>query len=332
MRLSFRRSFVGARHQSSVEASPLRFVLTRIIGNDLPPRHAPGQNLRNLRFILDNEPELSGCSKRWILNRIADPDVERAVIATLDAHHQRYVRIGFCLDAFGCLGRETRLFDDGASAAADIAGNPKQDMRKRALLRAERLRINYAIPINAARNLALLEAHNEADWILPFDGNCFLTEEAWARIRAFVGWKGEIRYVAVAMVRVSRYETVFSRGGHTKAEGEPQVMFHRDAALAFDESYPYGRRDKVELLWRLGVKGDWDRWHDDPWDLPRPNAIAARQQVGTTGWVMRLPSGRSELEQGRTASRERTNAREESILRFLGILDERVRHEAIHSR
>jgi hypothetical protein len=331
MRLSFRRSFGGPQRQSSVEANPLRFVLTRIIGNDLPPRHAAGQNLKNIRFILDREPDLSGCSKRWILNRIVNPDIERALIATLDAHHQRYSRIGFRLQAFGRLGRETGLLDGGAGVMADIGGKPTEDARKRALLRAERPRINYAIPINAARNLALLEAHNDADWILPFDGNCFVTEAAWARIRAFVGQRGEIRYVAIAMARISGYEAVFSRGGDRKVEGEPQVMFHHEAPLAFDESYPYGRRDKVELLWRLGVTGEWDRWHDDPFDLPRPKAIAPRPQVATTGWVIRLPSGRAELEEGRAASRRRTKAREEAILRFLGNLDERVRRGVVHS-
>ena len=53
-------------------------------------------------------------------------------------------------------------------------------------------------------------------------------------------------------------------------------MFHRDAPLAFDESYPYGRRDKVELLWRLGVAGAWDGWRDDPWDPPRPPPRVAK--------------------------------------------------------
>ena len=75
-------------------------MLSRIIGNDLPPRHSSGQNLRNLRFILENEPDLADCSKRWIVNRITDPDVEKAVIATLEEHRQSYSRIGFRLTDF----------------------------------------------------------------------------------------------------------------------------------------------------------------------------------------------------------------------------------------
>ena len=331
MRLRFRRLSVGPWRRSPIEAKPLRFALTRIIGNDLPPRHAPGQTLTNLRFILANEPELSGCSKRWILNRIVDPDVEAAMTATLDAYQQAHSRIDFRLDVFGRIEREKRLPESRTSTPEDGASTT-EEVCKRALLRAERPRITYAIPVNAARNLALREAQEDADWILPFDGNCFLSQGAWARIREFVERQPEVRYVAVPMARASTYETAFSKIEPINAEEEPQIMFHRDAALAFDESYPYGRRDKVQLLWRLGVKGSWDRWHDDPWDLPRPKAIVSGQQVGAAGWVTRLPSGHAKFEHGRAAGRERTNAREEAILRFLGLLDERLRREALHSR
>ena len=48
------------------------FLLIRIIGNDLEPRHRAGQSRDNLRFILENEPPLPGCGKRFVLNRIVD--------------------------------------------------------------------------------------------------------------------------------------------------------------------------------------------------------------------------------------------------------------------
>lgn len=34
------------------------FIIVRIIGNDLPPRHSPNQTIDNLRFILEHEPDL----------------------------------------------------------------------------------------------------------------------------------------------------------------------------------------------------------------------------------------------------------------------------------
>src|SRR6218665_1842667 len=76
------------------------FVLYRIVGNDLPPRHREGQALANLRFILDHEPELPGCEKRWVLNRIVDPVVEAALAAELTARGRAFLRIPFVAEEY----------------------------------------------------------------------------------------------------------------------------------------------------------------------------------------------------------------------------------------
>jgi hypothetical protein len=67
-------------HLRGVDRVPDRFCLYRIVGNDLVPRHAPGQSLANVRFILEHETELEGCEKHWILNRIVDPREEERLI------------------------------------------------------------------------------------------------------------------------------------------------------------------------------------------------------------------------------------------------------------
>src|SRR5688572_23529918 len=46
---------------SEVGAQPDDFVLYRIVGNDLYPRHAKGQSRQNLSFILEHEPRLENC-------------------------------------------------------------------------------------------------------------------------------------------------------------------------------------------------------------------------------------------------------------------------------
>lgn len=90
-------------------------VLYRILGNDLPPRHSPGQTLRNLRFLLQHESDFSvlpplgphgvhhshlygsgnkakeahsqmgglRVDKYFVLNRIADPEMVSAIIGLL---------------------------------------------------------------------------------------------------------------------------------------------------------------------------------------------------------------------------------------------------------
>lgn len=316
MPFPFRRS--SSQVQSKSAGRPGRLALVRIIGNDLPPRHEPGQTLKNLRFILDHESELQQCSKRWILNRIADPRAEAAIAALLDERRQAHARIEFRPEEFARLRAETvrRPADD---LGPEAAGRLK--------LRAERPRLDYAIPINRARNLALRES--DADWTLPFDGNCFVTAAAWADIREGILAHPAWRYVVVPMARVTSGDDILAPGFRPAAEGEPQVAFRRDAPLAFDEAYSYGRRDKVELLWRLGLPGPWDRWKDDPWDLPRTRRAAAKGEVGTAGRVIRLSSGRDALERGPNADRARNDARANAILDFLASLDRRVLAESL---
>lgn len=62
---------VPTRAAASDAAAP-EFALYRIIGNDLPPRHAVGQTRANLRFLLTEEPDLPGCRKIFIVNRISN--------------------------------------------------------------------------------------------------------------------------------------------------------------------------------------------------------------------------------------------------------------------
>jgi hypothetical protein len=69
------------------------FVLYRIIGNDLFPLHSRNQSLQNLKFVLENEPELDGCHKRWVLNRIVDKSYEQAICALLEEHGRQYIAI-----------------------------------------------------------------------------------------------------------------------------------------------------------------------------------------------------------------------------------------------
>ena len=74
---------------------PESIVLYRILGNDLPPRHRPGQTLSNVRFILEHEPEFNKTRKLWVLNRIVDQQAESSILQLLNHHRQEYIRIPF---------------------------------------------------------------------------------------------------------------------------------------------------------------------------------------------------------------------------------------------
>lgn len=303
-----------------------QFVLYRVIGNDLVPRHRRGQSRENLRFILENEPSFPACEKRFIVNRISDPEEERAILTLIETAGFRYLHIPF----------DPREYAD---CVWDVSGVPlryapytrgfralTESQRGRLLSRIDRHKNNYIINNNGARNAALEDGRTHARWVLPWDGNCFLTEEAWEEIRAGIASHKEVTYWLVPMARITDNNRLLEEGFRPPAEEEPQVIFRSDALQTFDEAYYYGRRPKVELFWRLGVPGHWDDWPIEPWDLQCPAFADNGEQVGRVGWVARLFSGHSALEENSQGQAlvERGLARVEAIRGLIDRLDQKI--------
>lgn len=305
------------------------FVLYRIIGNDLTPRHRKGQSRNNLEFILKHEPELEACQKRFVVNRIVDPDEERRILELLDDAGLPYVHIPF-------------RWDEYAEAGWDVEGIPSEYMpyRKRfakldpsiqgrIMMRLYRHKNNYVMNNNGARNTALRDGRDKAKWVLPWDGNCFLTRESWQEIRQAVTSQPEIPYWLVPMARITDNDALLDPGFRPRADEEPQILFRKDAQLEFNEEYFYGRRPKVELFWRLGVPAKWDNWPVEFWDLPCADYAREAGAFGWTGWVARLFSGQARLEQGGSvpALAERGLARVEAVVALIDKLDEQAREK-----
>ena len=107
-----------------------------------------------------------------------------------------------------------------------------------------------------------------------------------------------------------------------EAVEEPQIIFRKDASESFNEDFCYGRRSKVELLWRLGVRGSWDDYRDDAWDQKRLSRSPEANAVGRAGYVTRLFSGMSSLDTNSYNSMlQRGFARTEAIVCTLQGLD-----------
>lgn len=315
----------AAYARSPASAMPDSFVLYRIIGNDLVPRHRKGQSRENLAFILEHEPAFEGCEKRFVVNRIVDPEEEATILALLHAHGASFLHLPFDPARY----RE---------AGWDIAGVPPAyapwTQRYRALrpsdqalvrMRLYRLKNNAVMHNNGARNRALEDGRNGAKWVLPFDGNCFFNEAAWTALRDGIAARPHHPYHVVPMARVLDNRRMLEPDHAPPAEEEPQIAFRCDAALSFDPAYPYGRRPKVELLWRLGVSGPWDGWPIGPWDFSVPAHAAEAGTAVSSGWVARLYSGQRHLEAGGDAVAfvERGLVRVEAIETFLSELDDR---------
>ena len=314
-----------AYYESPIAAEPDSFVLYRIIGNDLRPRHRSGQSRDNVAFILAHEPELESCEKRWVINRITSPGAEAEIIDLLERHRQRYIRIPFDLEEYA---RIDWALEDFPSPGFFMSQR-FLDLDERAKVRAEqhvRWRKNaYVMNNNGARNAALADGRGAAKWILPWDGNCFVSADAWRDVRAAVVERPYLPYFVVPMARIPDNARLLDGRHRGPAKEEPQIIFRKDAREAFDERFVYGRRPKVELLYRLAVPGPWDRWwHFDPWDaLPGPLATEAGQ-FATAGWVARLNSGMPELEVGTGSSGLRGDARIEAIAATIDRLDIRI--------
>ncbi len=296
------------------------FALYRILGNDLPPRHRPGQTLANLEFCLEHEPEFEDCQKWWVVNRIFDEARRREIIACLDSYKQNYFTIDFEPDDYACIENNSDVapYLDGSREPLD------EKARNRAVLAALRPKILYAINNNGARNAALEHGRKRAKWILPFDGNCMISGRGWRDIRQTAKRSTTFPYHIVPMHRLTENDTILDEHFTPDCGEEPQIMFHKLSGERFDPRLPYGRSPKAELLMRLGVRGPWDHWEVDPWDIPpAPFCAEWGRFVMSDGWVGRLYSGNVTQETGRKSSVRRMANRDDGILRAIEELDKR---------
>lgn len=309
---------------------PDRFVLYRIIGNDLSPRHRLGMSRANVRFILEHEPPLADCEKRWVVNRIVDPAEEQAIIELLEQHRQSCIHLPFVQEEYARIGWDLDCFPDPQFLLDPPPGESASDYYLMRDARSRHSKNAYVMNNNGARNTALRAGRGQAKWILPWDGNCFLTEAAWAEIRAAVLAQPYLKYFVVPMARTAANEDLLAPGYRPQEYGEPQILFRRDAREEFDPAYVYGRRPKVALLWRLGVPGPWHNWPVAPWEPPRRELSAEAHQFATCGWVNRLESGRRDMERtGFDARKQRGIARFQAIAATLDRLDEQVMRRRI---
>ncbi len=307
-------------------------LLVRIIGNDLQPLHDAEQSFNNLLFILEHEPPLQGCEKRWLLNRISDSAVLCRLKALLDAHGCGYDVIPFEADALRSVP-----WDWAALPWADFLLSCRYrllpiDQQQAWLLALYRHKNNVLMHNNGARNRALELARQRPDltrpdWILPWDGNCFLTQEAWREIRQALGAWSHAQYFHVPMQRITSNAQLLDPGFRAAPRDEPQLIFAAAAPERFNPACPYGRRPKVELFWRLGLAGPWDAWPDEAWDQPRRPRLNPPPACPAAGWVARLQPGGGSSVSSRHRSLARNTAIQCTILSSL-LPDRKVLHQA----
>ena len=208
---------------------------------------------------------------------------------------------------------------------------------------------------NGGRNFALSHGRSlpHARWILPVDGNCFFTPPAMRELMLSLERSGEgalaKRYVVIPMARLVANDAVLPHNvagpsSPPDAPEEPQLGFRYDSTDAYQVMMRYGRRSKLELLWRLGAiprERALDR-RTLPWEFGDRQFLTAtaygsiigpaeqgEHALATNfvraGWVYRLFSGdpRQELHSPSAVALRNAN-RVRGIVAFLERLDERL--------
>lgn len=258
----------------------MRVRLYRILGNDLPPRHEPGQTIENLLYQLEHEHEFEDVEKVWVLNRIVDSLDYKELKLALTSAGKEFLDIPF--DRVEYLKQDS--FED---KAAYITNN------------------------NPARNACLEDGFSKrADIVLPFDGNCFFTDESWYYARNSIINNFLSPYFIFPMARCQSYDDLSGMPqvkemynlGKLKRHDltEPQIGFGVDHDLRFDERLRYSLGPKAELLVRIGVPGIWSLNWVDPKYRDRPNSRHQDRDPIYCGWVWRLPSGNFAAESDNT--------------------------------
>lgn len=314
--------------RTSYNESPLKdardnFALIRILGNDLYPRHKKGQTFQNLQFILTHESNFEDCHKHWILNRIACPDQVARLKELLEAHQQTYECIPYDPVAYQEIPR-------------DYSCLPKPDYLQSKHFRAlgKKAQIdaiaatywkknNYVMNNNGARNRALELGRSVAKWVLPWDGNCFLNDQAWRDLSIAIRKRPHYRHFLCPMARINDNASLLYQSPAPATREEPQLIFRNDFKSRFNEAYCYGRRPKVEMFWTLGVPGPWDSWADAPWDPKRRPPAEDAYGFAIAGWVARIASGMPMQEKSSWMSAAyRAIRRQEAIIETLEYLDQ----------
>ncbi|KAG0188768.1 hypothetical protein DFQ28_004376 [Apophysomyces sp. BC1034] len=305
-----------------------QIILYRIIGNDLPPRHKEGQTLSNLRFILEHEPEFPNTRKLFVLNRIADAANEATIIHLLNEYQMEYLQIPFVEHEYQQLDFRLEDFPEPDFLHSNHYRRYSKVSKLRVLDYTYHDKNVYAMNNNGGRNTALYHARSipGARWIMPFDGNCYLSNNGFQEIKKQLDQYGHnTKYFVIPMTRLLNNTELLNVDERPTTPEEPQIVLRFDATEEYNINMRYGRRSKLELLWRLGALENRRLKAVVPWEqLERPYS-KDKGNFRIAGWVFRLFSGNQQQEENRKqASSIRAFNRLLAIQSYLDSLDESI--------
>ncbi len=262
---------------------PFDFSIFRIVGGDLTPRDKPRARLEMIKFILENEKEFPGVLKGWVLNAVTDMDYRREMEALLHQHKAYFVVMPM-----------NRVLYDQARTRDE--------------------KIIQAIPINRARNHAVRFGQCLSQFTVVLDGDCFFDETTWGGIADFIRndqRKNQVQHYGIPHTR-SYTHHVLRSSLPSGPLAEPMPVFRNDSPLRFEESWPFGKGDKLRLLFKMGYSEQPGQHH----------TLVNDKNCRTVGYVHHLATGDEVFE---TDLKERIRVRNQAVDELLHRLDTFVR-------
>lgn len=255
--------------------------LVRVIGNNIKGLHGDRQSLLNLKRQLTTEPKNKNIQKIWVLNRIFNREIFTELQGLLVDHDANYFVIPYEQDIFVAIKPNINLLQ-----RYDANRDESDHFNSRVLYTAFMSHNRYLMNNNGARNAAISLGRSFGRWVIPGDGNIFFSKDQFETLLAGLNEKSDPESVfTIPMVREDARERSLTG---SELEQEPQLLVGPLAPVSFDERYAYGRRPKVEVLWRLGARGHWDDFKDDEFDFPRPSSLLDNFYFGDLSQTIRL--------------------------------------------
>lgn len=296
--------------------------IVRILGNDLEPRHDPEQTINCLNFIIDHEQPRERVAKQFIVNRIFNREKELALVDLLEARGLAFQKIEFVAADYARQPLDFGSFGHDEYFQSEAYAKQKPHARAIAVLWALRHKINYAMNLNGARNLAIENGLVAANWVFPFDGQCFVPDVCVDQIVAHGARSKAMPYAIVPMRRVNSNGEALQPAPADGILEEPQIGFSSRASHWFDSERPYGVRDKADTLRALGYPGPWAQWHPRSFEADASVAFSQRYLYDAIQTpLVRLSSGRKRHD-NQADNQPRYQARFQAILQTISMLDD----------
>lgn len=231
-----------------------KFLIIRIIGNDILAIHGANQTISNLEFTLNYECKFLNTDKLYVLNRIHNETKKKKIINLLEKYNQTYIDLKFDLHTFNLLPRLN---------VTNKVFNSYSIEKKSKLLYNYNI---YLININNCRNFCIKYGKQNYEWTFILDSNNFFTKYHYNTILNSINETDN--YIIIPQIRLQEnnykndilLDTDYLSKLNKLLLREPQIAVKNTSSITFNAFIPYGLADKGEFINALGVYGIWNTW------------------------------------------------------------------------